>query len=211
MCDFALDKISYFGSGPIISFAELDPIPNVYRLCVAIGADSQQTTHFLNYDGRSQALYPYSNMPFNTMAIAESANKQFLMAFDRSGFCHMMDSGNKDGNTRVIDDVFDSPFLFEKTPSQVSKGNKTDLFFTNTSSGNIFYQDRMDFGDSFKTKRRIALDGAEGKLVKFESVDVRETYNVYQFRLTSSSGTNNPWRLQRYDHFTKGLGIGRND
>lgn len=211
ICDFALDKISYVGSGPVISFAELDPIPNVYKLCVAIGQDSQQTTHLLNYDGRCQALYPYSNMPFNTMCVAESGNRQYLMAFDRQGYCHMMDSGNLDGGTTPVNEVFESPLMFDKTPSQVSKGHKTDLFFTNQTCGTLYYEERTDFGDEFKLRRKFAVGGSTHKLVHFESVDAPSAYNTYQFRLSSSGSTTTPWRLQRYDHFTKGLGIGRNE
>ena len=209
MCDFALDKISYLGSGPVLTFAELDPIPNVYKLCVAIGANSQQTTHFINYDGRCQALYPYSNMKFNCMCVAESANMQYLMAFDRSGYCHMMDSGNLDGNTLAINEHFDSPLMYEKTPSQSSKGHKTDLYFSETTSGTIFYKDRTNFSNTFKDRRKFVVSGCDGKVIHFESVDVPDLYNTYQFRVTSSSSTTDPWRLQRYDHFTKGLGIGR--
>jgi hypothetical protein len=102
LCDFSLEKISYLGSGPVISFAEVDQNQNVYKLVVAIGHDSQQTTHMLNYDGRSMSLYPYSNMKFNCMCMAESANSRFLMAFDRIGYCHMMDSGNLDGNKTPV-------------------------------------------------------------------------------------------------------------
>ena len=211
MCEFALDKISYLGSGPLICFAEVDPIPNVYSLCVGIGQDSTQTTHFLNYDGRCQALYPYSNMLFNCMCIAESANRQFLMAFDRQGFCHMMNSGNLDGSATPINDVFESPLMFEKTPSQSSKGHKTDLYFSSTTSGYLYYQDRTDFSNLYKHRRRFVINGSDPKIVHFESVDIPETYNSYQFRIGSSSGTKDPWRLQRYDHFTQGLGIGRNE
>lgn len=210
ICDFALDKISYLGSGPLICFSEVDPIPNVYSLCVGIGQDSMQTSHFLNYDGRCQALFPYSNMPFNCMCVAESANRQFLMAFDRSGWCHMMNSGNLDAGVTPINDVFESPLMFDKTPSQSSKGHKTDLFFSNTTSGNVFYQDRFDFETVWHDKDTIVLDGSDTRLVNYKSIDIPDTYNTYQFRIGTSSGTNNPWRLQRYDHFTKGLGIGRN-
>ena len=211
ICEFALDKISYLGSGPLICFAEVDPIPNVYSLCVGIGLDSMQTTHFLNYDGRSQALFAYDNMHFNCMCIAESANRQFLMAFDRKGLCHMMNSGNLDGSITPINDYFESPLMFEKSPSQTSKGHKTDIFFSNTTSGNIYYQDRIDYSDHYHHRQKFVLNGSSKKIVHFESIEVPEFYNVYQFRLTSSMGTSEPWRLQRYDHFTKGMGIGRND
>lgn len=209
-CEFALDNIAYGGSGPVISFAEVDGNKNVYKLCLAIGKDSTQTTHFLNYDGRSMALYPFSNMNFNCMCMAESANQRYLMAFDRSGWCHMMDSGNLDGNTTPINEYFDSPIIYNKTPSQSSKGYKTDLFFSNTTSGTLYYHDRVDLNNSYSLKRKFAITGSMNKVLHYESIDTPETYNTYQFRITTSAGTENPWILQRYDHFTKGLGIGIN-
>lgn len=211
ICDFALEKIPFVGSGTVITFSETDPNQNVYKMICAIGADSQQTTHMLNYDGRSMALFPYSNMTFNCMCMAESANQRRLMAFDRNGYCHMMDSGNLDGNSTPIHDIFESPMLFEKTPSQSCKGYKTDLFFTVTNAGKVYYLDRIDFQDSYKYRRTLIIDGSSPKLMHFESIDAPEGYNVYQFLLSSSGGTNDPWRLQRYDHFTKGLGIGKNN
>lgn len=210
LCDFALEKISYVGSGPIASFAEVEPNQNVYKLVLAIGSESQQTTHMLNYDGRSMSLYPYANMKFNCMCMAESANQRYLMAFDRSGYCHLMDSGNLDGNTTLINDYLDSPFMFDKTPSQSSKGHQTDMFFSSTKAGRILYQDRIDFSNSFSNRKSFVVNGTDGKLIHYEKVDIPETYNSYQFKLTSSSSTSDPWRLQRYDHFLQGLGIGKN-
>lgn len=210
LCEFSLENISYCGSGPVISFAEVDANQNVYKLCLAVGQNSDQTTHMINYDGRSMSLYPFSNQNYNCMCMAESANRRFLMAFDRSGFCHMLDSGNLDANTTPIYDVFESPVLFDKTPSQSAKAHQTDFFFSSTTSGAIFYEDRDDFSNEYKFRRRFVVSGSSKKMLHYESVDVPETYNAYQFRLSTSGGTSNPWRLQRYDHFTKGLGIGRN-
>lgn len=211
LCDFSISKISYFGSGPIVSFAEVDANRNVYRLNVVIGENSQQTTHIISYDGRALGFYPWSNMGFNCMCMAESANRRFLMAFDRSGKVHMMDSGNLDGNTKPINDIFDSPILFNKTPSQSTKGHRTDLYFTNNTAGNLMYLERIDGSDTFKQRRTINISGSGGKIIKHESIDMPQTYNMYQFRIMSSCLTMSPWRLMRYDHFTQGLGIGKND
>lgn len=209
-CDFALEQIPYGGSGPIISFAETEPSQNVWKLCVGVGVDSTQTTHFLNYDGRAFAFYPYSNMKFNCMCMAESANRRFLMAFDRSGICHMMDSGNLDGNSTPINEYYDSPVMFDKTPSQSTKGFKTDLFFSNTTSGNIYFKDRIDFSNQFVMNKVIKIPGSTPYLTHYESADTPQTFNTYQFRITSSASTSSPWRLNRYDFFCKGLGVGRN-
>jgi hypothetical protein len=209
-CPFALNKLSYFGSGPLVSFAEIDQNENVYKLCVAIGQDSTQTTHMINYDGRSQSLYPYDNMQFNCMTMAESANRKILLAFDRSGYCHMMDSGNLDGNTTPINEYFESPLMFEKTPAQSNKAHQISLFFSNTTAGRMYYEQRVDFSDTYKLHRVFNLHGSDHKIINHEVIDTPQGFNAYQFRLSSSSGTNDPWILQRYDFFTQGLGVGRN-
>jgi len=209
MCDFALKKISYAGSGPVASFSEVNPNENTYKLVVAIGEDSSQTTHMLNYDGRAKAFYPYSNQFYNTMTMAESANRKYLMAFDRSGFCHMLDSGNLDGNTTAINEHFDSAILFEKSPSQSHKGFRTDLFFSNKTCGTLHVLDRTDFSTDYKKLITFEIDGTEKKTYIHIPIDTPESYNAYQWRLTSSSGTSNPWAMQRSDHFLKGQGIGQ--
>lgn len=207
--DFALNNLSFSGSALTISFAETDYNSNVYKLCVAIGKDSMQTTHMINYDGRSKAFYPYQRQFFNTMTMAESGNRRYLMAFDRSGYCHLMDSGNLDGNTTPINEHYDSNLIFDKAPAQVQKGHQTHLFFSNETAGRIYYLDRTDFSDTYKINRSFVISGSERKLQHHEVIDVPESYNVYQWRITSSSGTGNPWKLQRYDHLNEGLGIGK--
>jgi len=209
LTEFSLEQLSYAGSGPLISFAETDYNENVYKLCLAIGVDSTQTTHIINYDGRSKAFYPYSRQHFNTMVMAESANKRFLMAFDRSGYCHMMDSGNLDGNTTPVDDYYDSAMIFEKSPAQSQKGHQTHLFFSNRTSGALHYLDKTDFDNDFKLREKFIIAGSDRKFHIHQIIDVAESYNIYQWRLTSSSGTQDPWMLQRYDHFFKGQGIGK--
>ena len=208
ICEFSLDNLSFAGSGPVVSFAETDPTNNVYKLCVAIGADSTQTTHIINYDGRGKSFYPFDRQHFNTMVMAESGNRRYLMAFDRSGYCHMLNSGNLDGNTTPINDYIDSNIIFEKSPAQVHKGHQTHMFFANRSCGRLLYLDRSNFANDFTTRRSFVISGSDRKFHVHEVVDVPESYNTYQWRLTSSSGTSDPWKLQRYDHMTRGLGIG---
>ena len=209
LCEFALDNLSFSGSGPLISFAETDYNENVYKLCVAIGVNSTQTTHMINYDGRSKAWYPFDRQHFNTMVMAESANKRFLMAFDRSGYCHMLNSGNLDGNTTSINDHYDSSLIFEKSPAQSQKGHVTNLFFSNATCGRLYVYDKTDFDNDYKLRESFVISGSDRKFHIHKVIDVPESYNVYQWRLTSSSGTSDPWKLQRYDHMLKGQGIGK--
>ena len=210
MCEFATNKISYSGSGLIVSFGRTDDNEQVYKLGVSIGALSSQVTHFLCLNGRTAALYPYnySRVGFMAMCMAESSNRRFLMAVDQSGWIHIMDSGNIDRNNYAIDDVLDSPFMFEKSPSQYTKTNKIDLFFSVNSTGQMYYQDRVDFGVPFTTRRIFSITSG-GKVQHYESIDIPSSQNTYQYRLTSSSSTTVPYGLNRIDYFLSALGIGR--
>lgn len=208
MCDFAMEKISYALSGLTISHSMLDKNENVYKLCVAIGADSMATTHMLNFDGRTMAFYPYQNMPFNTMVMAESGKRLFPLAFDRSGYCHIIDSGNLDAGITPINEVYDSPFLFEKSPSAISKSQRIDFYFTRSSAGTLYYQERVDFSAIFKPRDQFTITNDTTKVQIKKPIDIPQTAGVYQYRLTTSAGTADPWILNRTDYFLHGLGIG---
>src|SRR3990167_1504842 len=210
MCDFALEKISYAGSGLTTSFAEFDPNDLVYKLCCTLGASSTQTTHFLNFDPRAQAFYPDSNRPFNTMTVAESGGRQYLMALDRSGFCHIVNSGNLDREKVAIDEVYDSALLFQKTPSQLSKSQRIEFYFDVTSSNNVYYYDRIDFSSIFERRETFKVLNTESVMQLVKSYDIPMFQNVYQYRITSSSGTSNSWRLNRADYLVSPAGMGRN-
>ena len=211
MCEFATKKISYSGSGLTVSFGKTDYNEMVYKLGVTIGPQSGQVTHMLCMNGRTNSLYPYdySQSKLMTMCMAESANRRFLLAVDQSGWVHMMDSGNLDRNTYAIDDVVDSPLMYDKSPSQTSKSNKIDMFFSVNSAGRILYQDRVDFSSSFETRHPIHIDSSNSKVQHYESIDIPLTQNIYQWRLTSSSSTTIPWELNRVDYFLQSLGIGK--
>lgn len=207
-CDFAMDKISNAGSGRVVSFAELDRRENSYRLCVSIGANSTQTTHFINLSGMTNNFWPEDNRLFNTMCSAQSANVNYLMAFDRDGYCHMIDSGNLDGNTTPINDVYDSKPLYDKSPSQAQKNHTLDLYFKNNPAGRIYISENINFDTGFTPRTSFVISGSGNKTILHKPIDVPTETNCYEFRISSSSGTSEPWRLYRYDFFTDGLGIG---
>lgn len=211
MCNFATSKISYQGSGLTVSFGKTDYNELVYKLGVAIGPQSGQVTHMVCLNGRTNAIYPYdyTQSALMTMCMAESGNRRYLLAVDQSGWVHQMDSGNRDRNTHAINDIVDSPFLFDRSPSNSSKSNKIDLFFTVNSAGRLLFQDRIDFSSSFATRQDINIGSNNSSVQHYESVDLPSTQNVYQWRLTSSSSTTVPWELNRTDYFLNSLGIGR--
>ena len=211
MCDFATSKISYSGSGLLTNFGKTDKSENVYKLCTVIGTSSTETTHFLNLEGRTKGFYPSynNNIKFMSMCMAESGNRQYLMAVDQSGWIHMMNSGNIDRNTYAINEVFNSSFYFDKSPSQTSKSHEMHLFLTPNSSGTLYYSDRQDFSSTFSVRRVIQIDSRSNIVQQHETVDIPISQNIYQYQLSSSSGTNEPWRLNRTDYFSSPGGIGK--
>jgi len=209
MCDFAMEKVSYAGSGLTTCFSERDTNEEVYKLCVPIGASTTETTHFINLDARSLAFYPDSNRRFQTMVMTESSNRRFLMAADKSGRVYILNSGNQDQGVTAIDDVFDSSFLFQNSPSQSHKAQKIDLYFSVTSSNRLYLYDRTDFSNTFKLRDSFTVLNTESINQVVKSIDIPISFNVYQYRISSSSGTNDPWRLNRADYFVSPAGIGR--
>lgn len=219
ICDFAMNKVSYAGSGLVISNAVLNTVRQEYRLNVAIGATSTQTTHGILLNARNLAFYPYSNQFWQTMCMAQSNNQSFLMAADRSGFVYILDSGNLDGSL-TINEIYDSPPLFSKLPEAVSQSNQLNLFFAPQSAGTIYYQERFNLSSTWGIQKRLTnksgqsdMTGQEKLLKLTRTVDVKASYNTYQFRITTSSNTlnnkANPWQLDRLDFMQQGFGIGQ--
>lgn len=215
ICDFAMNKVSYAGSGLVISHAILNTVKQEYRLNVAIGPSSTQTTHGILLNARNLAFYPYSNQLWQTMCMAQSNNQSYLMAADRSGFVYVLDSGNLDVIT-PINEVYDTPPLFSKLPEAVSKGKQLNLFFAPKSSGTLYYQERYNLSNTWSDVNRLTdkngvseMTGTENLLKLTRTIDVKATYNTIQFRLTSSGNTANPWELDRLDFLQQGFGIGQ--
>jgi len=208
MCNFAMKKISYAGSGLVVSHAEYDPLEQEYRINLSIGQDSTQTTHALLLNARTLSMYPYSNQMYQCMCVAESANKQFLMAADRSGYVYILNTGNLDVRT-AINEVYDFPFLYQKLAGSVHKSKKIDLYFSIDSCGKLYFQDRADFSSVFTSNpKTFTITEADSLVQKIHSIDIPATQNVWQGRLMSSSGTANPWKLNHVDYFSNFLGIG---
>lgn len=215
-CQFSMQNISLAGSGLIVSNAEFDQNLQEYRLNVAIGAMSTQTTHAIVLNSRTLSMYPFANQPYNTMTMAESAGRSFLMAVDRSGYAHILNSGNLDAGVTPINENYDSPLLFNKAPSEVTKNKQLNLFFSRDSCGTIYYQEAFDFSTVFgpmKTLKNQAgqaeLLGTESALQLVRTVDLPSVQNIYQWRIASSANSANPWTLTHFDLLNTGLGYGR--
>lgn len=206
MCDFALQKIYTEGSGLKIAVAEMDRNEQTYKVCLAIGG-SNFNTHMLSFSGRTMSFYVYSNQIWQSLAMAESADKLYLMAADSSGFIYMLDTANTDDGV-AINDIYESPFYFSKSPSSVSKLHRSDFYFQPNSSNYLYYSDRTDFSSIFNFRERFEVTETQSLNIIKKSVNIPITSNVYQYQLMSSSNTAEPWRLNRTDTFLAEKGIG---
>ena len=213
-CDFSMSKISYAGSGLLVSNAEFNVKEQEYRLNVAIGLNSSQTTHAVCLNGRTLAMYPYQNQQYQAICMAESNNQQHLMAVDRSGFVYILDSGNMDVAV-PINEVYDSPILFQQSPTQVQKSQQLNLYFQVDSCGTINYRDRADMSTIWNAYKPLAdrngntqITGNETYLQALRTVDLPGTYNTYQFSI-GSTGSANPWKLTHWEFLQASHGIGR--
>jgi len=206
MCEFALEKID--DSQLPNSFAEVDTNENFYKIAVAI-TPSSKITHMACLNLRTGAWFPYRyGKDFFHMTMAESANRQYLMAFDYQGYCWMLDSGNGVGATGV-NEWYESPFMFNKAPNVVSKQRKMCMYFEETSSGTLTYSEALNFDRTFRNRDtvKLAVSGSVNQIVKF--IDVPITCNVYQYKLTSDSSKANPWNLNRTDLMSTDFGVGK--
>ena len=66
-----------------------------------------------------------------------------------------------------------------------------------------------NFSANFSVRSIFNINSASSIVQHHEVVDIPISQNVYQYRLSSSSGTNIPWRLNRDDFFISPQGIGK--
>ena len=190
------------------SRAETDSNEQVYKLLVAI-TPSTQTTHTICYNYRSDAFYPYDNTPFHTLTMTESGNSKLLLAVDRSGRVHMLDSGNRD-ITVSVNDYYESHLYYSQTPDRVSKGHTMNFYFFPTSSGTLTYQDRTNFSNVFgDPKDFISFQNTAGVVQVVKIINLPATYNTFQYRITSSANNADPWKMTKADLAYNAYGVGK--
>ena len=191
--------------------AETDTKELVYKLLAPIGG-SGHPSHAICFNYRTGAFYPYDyrSRGFLRLQMAQSSNSQLLLGIDSGGRVHTMDSGNLDSGVDAVNEFYDSQFHIHQNPQTVSKTQKLALYFSPTSSGNIRFQDRIDFSNAFRGVRHdIAFTDTGAHLQKAVILDVPLTQNIYQFRISNSGSTLAPWRLHRVEWSGKPLGVGK--
>ena len=119
-----------------------------------------------------------------------------------------MDTRNTDAGV-AINGVYDSPLFFSKTPQTVSKSHKVDMYFSPTSSGTLYVEDRQDFKSAFRPREAFQFSTTAGLTQLYKGINVPLTQNVYQYHLTDSGSTAQPWKLNRIDYESTSLGMGK--
>jgi hypothetical protein len=130
-----------------------------------------------------------------------------MMAGDYNGYIYHLDSGNMDVKT-PINDYYISPFYYRRTPSRVTRQQQIDLFFKVSSSGTIYYEDRSQFSNKWNLAKSFTLGDAIEAIQIRQTLDIPSTENVYQFKISSSANTANPWQLNLIDLSNSEVGIG---
>ena len=187
--------------------AEVDTEEQVYRLNI-IMSPSSETTHAWCLNLRTGIWYPYDNQGFNAMTMSDSGNNRILAGVKRDGFVHWINTTNTDAGT-AIDEFLQSPLIFSNTPRTITKSKNATLYLVPTSSGELHYQDRTNFSPTFRpTREKISLSDTGNFTVIQKVIDVPVTTTVYEWKVSSSASTANPWKLLRYDFDHKDLGKG---
>lgn len=190
------------------SHAELDTLEQVYKLWIVV-SPSSETTHCIAYNIRNGAWYPYDNQGFNAAIMAESGNYRNLFGVKRNGYVHWIDTTNRD-ITVAVDEVLDSHLYYDNTPRNLNKSQALSMYFSPTSSGTLYVQDRIDFNSPFgpatKPRDTILLSDTTNSIQVAKVINVPLTDKVYQWRLMSSASTANPWKLNRVDKEYSDLG-----
>lgn len=189
-------------------WAEDDRSKNTYKLHV-VYASSSTVSYSINFNYRVGALFPYQNQVFQSGVLAEdTGGKLHMLACDYDGYVHHLDSGNTD-ITAGIDGQYASPFLYNKSPVNVQKAQQVNLYFSVTSSGTLYLEDRSQFSNVWNLNKEFSLGSAISSVQIRQTVDVPEHVNVYQYKISNSANTAEPWQLNLADYSGLEIGMGK--
>lgn len=184
------------------SDAVFDPIRRVYRLFTT-KKGSDENRFAVNIDVRNLSYYPYQNMRFHSIAIAQDAiGRLFLVGADYDGQIHKLFVDVNDDNGVVIVETYEAPPM-SSSLERYKKTQTVDLLFTPVGNHTITFEDRTDFDITWRNRGEIKMFnsrdrflgqnfvlGTTGKLASDDSVlnhhiNIPVTSNIYRFRLST--------------------------
>lgn len=189
-------------------WAEDDKPNHIYRLFLPY-AGSGTVTHAICYDYRIGSFFPYQGQNYQSGVLAsDTADGLRMLACNYNGRVHILNSGNADAGT-AIDEQYVSPLIFSQSPTKVQKSQEIDLFFKPTSSGTIYLEDRTQFSNVWNLRKTFTLASAISNVMIQQSVDIPESMNVYQYKLSSSANTAESWKCFATDYSFSQQGAGK--
>lgn len=203
---FYLDNISSVDLNKC--WAEDDKKAQVYRLFLAYG-DSSTVSYCLNFNYRAGSWYVDDTRPYQSgILAADTADNLFMMGCNYNGRINVMDSGNTEAGV-AINEYHISPFLYQQSPARVFKSQQISMFFTTSSSGTLYLEDRNQFSNVFNLRKTMTLASAISAIQIKHTIDIPENMNVYQFKLSSSANTAEPWQCNLIDLSLADIGLGK--
>ena len=207
LSDFALSKLS--DAQLENSNATSDSAEQVWKLSVCV-APSADITHTLCLNLRNLAFYVHTySSPMVSMVMTESAGKQYLVGQGSNSRVFQMDTSNTDAGI-AIQDKYVSPFIFDESPTKVTKGTKTSFFFAVSSANSVYLEDRTNFNNTWTLREIFTIPSITSSNQVKKTTDLPVTFNAYQYKISSSSGTSDAWKLNRVDglYISRGYGKG---
>lgn len=202
---FYMDKLN--GSLLDKAWSENDTTRNIYKLFIAYDS-ANKISHSIEYNYQAGSFAPHANRSLQSgVLVGDTANGLYMVGCDYTGYIHKMDSGNTD-NGIAINERYESALLYKQNPTTVIKAQQIDAFFSVTSSGTLYWEDRTDFSSVYKLNRSFTLGSAISSIQIRETIDIPETMNVYQYKLSSSANTAEPWRCTYINFIESEVGVG---
>lgn len=204
---FYMDNINDIGLAK--SWAENDVKAQMYRLFVAYGTSETLVTHCVNYNYQAKALFVDDNRIFHSGVLAlDTADCPHMLACTYDGYIHHIDSGNTDAGT-AIQDSYISPLYYKQNPAVVSKAQQLGLYFGVKSSGTIYIEDATQYSTTFELRKTFTLGNAISSIQIEQLIDLPLSFNSYQFKISSSSNTAEPWQCNYINLQQADLGLGK--
>jgi hypothetical protein len=177
-----------------------DVIARVYRLFVTKKGDDDNK-FCLNVDVRNLSYYPYDNMTFGSVTVAQDAiGRLFLIGADYTGAIHKMFTDVNDDDGVVIVENYDSPPAAQGE-SRFKKGQTMELHFTPVANYSVTYDDRTDYDKTWNPRTTIPMVNSRDRIlgenfvlgetatlgsdvsVIDAQINIPVTHNFYRFRL----------------------------
>jgi hypothetical protein len=138
------------------SEAVFDPIARVYRLaCTRKGADTNE--FMLNVDVRNLSYYPYDNMTFASMTVAEDGiGRIFLIGVDYAGRIHKLFTDVNDDNGFVIVESYEAPPMMSAL-DRYKKAETVNMQFTPVGNYSLIVEDRTDYDKTWNQRESLPM------------------------------------------------------